>query len=173
MSKSRVFVASLLVPIIAFFSIPTASSHTTLLSSSPVAESLITEWPTEVKLEFAEDLQTFSAGTANFIEVIDSSGNQFNEKTAVVSGATITSKLLPNSTFGIFTVKYRVVAQDGHVLEDSYTFNFDGSKGAVTTLAHDSTGTPSQYPYRGIAAFLILAALVFGVIVYRKNEKKY
>jgi hypothetical protein len=83
----------------------------------------------------------------------------------------VTSKLLKSAEFGLVTVKYRVVAQDGHVLEDSFNFTFDPSRDTAASPTPASTNEPASYPYRGFAAAFIIATLIFGVIVYRKNSK--
>ncbi|CAB4979585.1 MAG: hypothetical protein F2734_02400 [Actinobacteria bacterium] len=172
MQKSRISMISFLLTIFAIVSGPTSFGHTSLVSSTPAAGSVISEWPTEVKLEFAEELQTFSAGEANFIEVLDISGARVNATVATVSGATITSETLKANKFGIVTVNYRVVAQDGHVLEGSYNFTFDPSRDAAVSPAPTTSNEASSYPYRGVAAVFIIATLIFGIIVYRKNSKE-
>ena len=171
MQERRISTIALLLAIFAIVSGPTSFGHTSLVSSTPAAGSVITEWPIEIKLDFAEELQTFSAGEVNFIEVLDASGIRLNEPVATITGISVTSKLLKSAEFGLVTVKYRVVAQDGHVLEDSFNFTFDPSRDTAASPTPASTNEPASYPYRGFAAAFIIATLIFGVIVYRKNSK--
>jgi hypothetical protein len=171
MQKIRISVVSIFLAIFGIGFGPTAFAHTSLVSSTPAVGSVITEWPIEIKLDFAEELQTFSAGEVNFIEVLDASGIRLNEPVATITGISVTSKLLKSAEFGLVTVKYRVVAQDGHVLEDSFNFTFDPSRDTAASPTPASTNEPASYPYRGFAAAFIIATSIFGVIVYRKNSK--
>lgn len=172
MAKRRAWKVGLLLAISTLIWAPASFGHTTLVSSTPAKGSVITEWPTEVSLEFAENLQTFSAGDANFIEVLDLAGNRVNATVATVTGAKLTTAMLKMAEFGIVTVKYRVVAEDGHVLEDSFNFTFDPARAVVTAEESAKPVSTSNYRGLGIAAVLIIAILFFGVVIYRKNSKE-
>ena len=103
-----------------------ASAHTELIKSSPAANKIISVMPKSVKLTFGEELLVVmgSKSKANSITV-KSPGNKIvtTGKVKVIENvASINLVTLKES--GKYQVTFRVVAKDGHVLKDSFKFEF-------------------------------------------------
>ena len=119
----RKLVTLLLVSCLSVLTIPTSSAHVTIVSSFPERFANVNPIPTEVWIEFSGDLQTLDGEAVNSLEVVDSTGIAVNYEDPIISGGRITTKISGQSAPGVFTVKYRVVGDDGHVIEGDYTFN--------------------------------------------------
>jgi copper resistance protein C len=119
----RKLVTLLLVSCLSALTIPTSSAHVTIVSSFPERFANVNPIPTEVWIEFSGDLQTLDGEAVNSLEVVDSTGIAVNFEDPIISGGRITTKISGQSAPGVFTVKYRVVGDDGHVIEGDYTFN--------------------------------------------------
>ncbi len=118
-----------------------SSAHSSLVSAVPSAESTVMDFPMEVVLNFNEELMIVGDANPNKIEVFDSEG-------ALVSGATVVKGASAAAPIGIvgngaFTVKYRVVSKDGHVVEGSYGFNVE-SPIAIATPMPISAPEPAE-----------------------------
>jgi methionine-rich copper-binding protein CopC len=99
------------------------NAHSALVSSVPAADATVVDFPMEVVLNFNEDLMIVGDENPNKVEVFDSNG-------ALVSGGTVVKGASIAAPVGIvgngaFSVKYRVVSKDGHVVEGSYRFNVE------------------------------------------------
>ena len=103
-----------------------ASAHTELLKSSPAADKIISVMPKSIKLTFGEELLVVmgSKSKANSITV-KSPGNKIVSTGKVKVVANIASiNLVTLKESGKYQVTFRVVAKDGHVLKDSFKFEF-------------------------------------------------
>jgi methionine-rich copper-binding protein CopC len=99
------------------------NAHSTLVSSNPAAGSTVVDFPMEVTLSFNEELLKVGEENPNRMEVFDESGVLVSGP-SVLSGASISAPVGINGN-GAYTVKYRVVSKDGHVVEDEYQFNVE------------------------------------------------
>ena len=104
----------------------TASAHTELVKSSPRADKTISVMPTSVKLTFGEALLVISGSSkqSNSITVKSPSGKTVSTGKVQVTKKVATVKLLELQDSGKYQVTFRVVAKDGHVLKDSFKFEF-------------------------------------------------
>ncbi len=105
------------------FGSPGANAHSTLVSSVPSADSTVVDFPMEVTLSFNEELLKVGEENPNRVEVFDESGALVSG-VSVLTGASISAPVGINGN-GAYTVKYRVVSKDGHVVEDEYQFNVE------------------------------------------------
>ena len=119
----RKLVSLFLVACLSVLAIPNSSAHVTIVSSFPKQFANVNPIPTQVWIEFSGGLQTLDGEAVNFLEVVDSTGIAVNFDDPIISGGRITTKISGQSAAGVFTVKYRVVGDDGHVIEGDYTFN--------------------------------------------------
>lgn len=119
----RKLVTLLLVSCLSVLTIPCSSAHVTIVSSFPKQFANVNPIPTEVWIEFSGDLQTLDGEAVNSLEVVDSTGISVNFDDPIISGGKIATRISGQSAAGVFTVKYRVVGDDGHVIEGDYTFN--------------------------------------------------
>jgi methionine-rich copper-binding protein CopC len=119
----RKIVSLFLVSCLSILAVPSSSAHVTVISSFPVQFANVNPIPTEVWIEFSGELQTLDGEAINSLEVVDSTGIAVNYEDPIISGGRISTKISGQSAPGVFTVKYRVVGDDGHVIEGDYTFN--------------------------------------------------
>lgn len=161
----------------AFAVTPTASAHTTLLSSVPAVDSEVTQAPTEVELEFGEDL--IALGKGKKVSVIAPSGKDIAIGEATVMKTHVSQPLSVDSTPGVYSVKYRVVAADGHVLEDRFSFTITSSQSAISApimkptmptgndeeLAEGSGEEEGSNLLIRVGAFLVIGLLAGGLHV--------
>ena len=129
----RVSASVFLLLALTFAVAPIASAHTTLLSSVPASNAEVTEAPTSIELEFGEDLIALGKGTK--VSVIAPSGKEIAMGSATVDKTHVSQPLTFDSTPGVYTVKFRVVAADGHVLEDTYAFTITAGQSASALAA--------------------------------------
>ena len=103
-----------------------ASAHTELIKSSPKADKIISVMPTSVKLTFGEALLVISGSNkqSNSITVKSPSGTTVSTGKVQVNKNIATVNLLKLQDSGKYQVTFRVVAKDGHVLKDSFKFEF-------------------------------------------------
>jgi len=169
MRKSLV---ALTVAVLALFSTPVASAHGEIVSTFPEQYSNATPIPSEVWIEFDGDLQTLDGQAINTIEVVDSTGLTVSYGDPIITGGKISTKLSGQSAPGVFTVNYRIVSEDGHPVEGSYTFNASPNYAddAPVTTAAPKEG--SKLSLGGIVMIVFLGVFAVGMLVKRKNEKK-
>ncbi len=115
------------------FGSPGANAHSTLVSSVPSADSTVVDFPMEVTLSFNEELLKVGEENPNRVEVFDESGVLVSGP-SVLSGASIAAPVGINGN-GAYTVKYRVVSKDGHVVEDEYQFNVESPIAIATPIS--------------------------------------
>jgi methionine-rich copper-binding protein CopC len=169
----RKFISVLFLGFLAFASTPQASAHVEIVSSFPEQFSNVNPIPTQVWIEFSGDLQILDGQAVNSLEVIDSTGIAVNYEDAIISGGRITTKISGQSAPGAFTVKYRVVGDDGHVIEGEYTFNAspDYSEGqSPMPISAETEKTELSVGAIVLAVFLVIFAI--GYFVNLKKEKK-
>jgi methionine-rich copper-binding protein CopC len=97
-----------------------ASAHATLVKSAPARRATLTQAPPRVELTFNERLEPAYAS----VSVTDASGRQVDLKDAAVAredGKRLTVSLPPLAP-GSYTVQFRVLSVDGHVVESSFPF---------------------------------------------------
>ncbi len=107
-----------------------ASAHATLDSTSPRAGAVVQGPPTAVRLTFDE-----AVGTPAFIAVTGPQGRVDRGATRV-EGAVVSVGLEDSLPAGRYSVAFRVVSDDGHPVESSYTFQ-------VKAAATGSSPAPS------------------------------
>jgi methionine-rich copper-binding protein CopC len=153
-------------------SVPVSSAHVEVVSSFPDQFSNVNPIPTQVWIEFSGELQNLDGEIVNSLEVTDSTGYVMSSDDSVVEGGRITTQISRQSAAGVFIVKYRVVGQDGHVIEGEYTFNASPEYAEAVPTTTAGLEKTSSLPI-GIVVFVIL--LMVGAVayfMYRRSEKK-
>ena len=168
----RKFLASLSLVGLALFSIPNASAHVEIVSAFPEQYANVNPIPTQVWIQFSGDLQTLDGEAINSLEVIDSTGIAVNYEDPIIEGAKIMTKISGQSAPGVFTVKYRVVGDDGHVIEGEYTFNASPDYAEVMPISTSSMPEESSIPAGGILLAVLIAIFVGGIFVRAKNRRE-
>ena len=100
-----------------------ASAHTSLLESTPKRDSIIATMPKEIILVFGENLLTIDDSTNNYFEVFDSTNAKVSLSEVTLDGAKLSARVLNDRTkAGKYSISYRVVAGDGHVVKGNVKF---------------------------------------------------
>jgi hypothetical protein len=170
MRKSvTVFVVSLL----SVLAIPTSSAHVEIVDSFPERFANVNPIPTQVWIQFSGELQTLDGQALNSLEVIDSTGLSVNFEDPVIDGAKILTKVSGQSAPGVFTVKYRVVGDDGHVIEGDYTFNASPDYSAEQSpMPISSTSGQSSFPVGGILIGALILTFLGGIFMRARNRSE-
>ena len=137
------------------------------MSSFPSANSTVVDFPMEVMLTFNEELLKVGQENPNKVEVFYESGALVSGG-SVLSGASIAAPVGINGN-GAYTVKYRVVSKDGHVIEDSYDFQVQSPIAISAPIKEEVVSIPSSSPIPITSALAL--ALVIGLITLIKRRK--
>jgi hypothetical protein len=157
---------------LALFSMPSSSAHVEIVSSYPEQFSNVNPIPTEVWITFSGELQTLEDEVLNTLEVIDSTNLAMNIGDPVIEGAKIMTKISEQSAPGVFTVKYRVVGDDGHVIEGDYTFNASPDYAEAVPTTTSEVEQKSSLNIGGIVLVIFLIIFIVGYIIKERNDKK-
>jgi len=168
----RKLIVSIFIGLMALLTMPSSSAHVEIVSSFPERFANVNPIPTQVWIQFSGELQTLDGEAVNSLEVIDSTGIAVNFEDPVIEGAKIMTKISGQSAPGAFTVKYRVVGDDGHVIEGDYTFNAspDYAEAVPTTTSVDEKSSPLSSA--GIVMIAVIGLLGIGLLIKRKSENK-
>ena len=165
--KRIAFFASLVLIAIA----TPASAHTTLVSADPAVDSFTSVWPSSIELTFGEDLAKITGSASNFVTVTNAAAVELNAGEVAVDGAKISVPVSTNEISGPVLVSYRISAQDGHVVEGQYSFNFRGSKPSVNAPGGDEESEEGRnLLITGTTTLLVVLTLLFGIWAYRKRK---
>lgn len=115
-----------------------ASAHDVLESATPASGSTVTSAST-VTLTF-EAPPVDLGGHKNGIIVTDSGGRHYETSCASVSGDLLTAPVRLGAA-GTYSVQWRAVSPDGHLVGNTYTFTYQPS--SSTTAAPGSATGPS------------------------------
>jgi methionine-rich copper-binding protein CopC len=123
----RRFTAALLAGVVLAGGVPGASGHAVLVRSSPAARATLTQAPGRIELWFNERLEP-AYSTAS---VWDAAGMQVDRRDATVGPddpkrLSIAIAPLP---VGQYTVRYRVLSVDGHLVNASFVFTIAARRG--------------------------------------------
>ena len=146
------------------------NAHTKLISASPSAGSTLEIWPTQIILEFDEELQNLGQEKANFLVVNNAVGDQVSETDEVIDGNKLIVTLSSNEVKGPVLVFYHVVSTDGHPVEGEYKFTY----GVDQVTAEGVTDTEEKkFPmtiYLASAVFIV-SGLFFSIYSYRRRNQ--
>jgi methionine-rich copper-binding protein CopC len=161
----------LLIPTLVVAPSLNANAHSKLLSSVPSANQFLTTWPTEIELEFNDELQNIGDQKANFISAHNALGVQVSLDNEQIEGNKVRVSLAENQTQGPVLIYYRVVSADGHPIEGEFKFDF----GTVKSSADISENVVAnqEFPltiYIASAAFII-SGIFFAIFSYRRRNQ--
>ena len=168
----RKILVSFIVGLLALLSIPSSSAHVEIVSSFPERFANVNPISTQVWIEFSGQLQILDGEAVNSLEVIDSTGIAVNFDDPIIEGAKIMTKISGQSAPGAFTVKYRVVGDDGHVIEGDYTFNASPDYAEAVPTTASEVEKKSSINVGGIVLAFFLIVFVVGYIIKERNDKK-
>jgi len=149
-----------------------AFGHSSLVSSTPPKDAVLTEFPSEVSLTFNESLLEIGNENPNKVEVVNSMGDLLSG-VAKVSGPVIS---VPVQITGNdeYQVSYRVVSADGHVIEGSYKFKVESEIATAMPISAPTEETPAEdgpnLLVRTVMA--LIAGTAFWLLLRIKKRKK-
>ncbi|NQX34898.1 copper resistance CopC family protein [Herbiconiux sp. VKM Ac-2851] len=118
-----------------------ASAHDFLVSTTPAADTTVSEALTEVSLTFNEPpLTELGAGIA--IEVNDPAGATVSSGEVSIVDSTLGIAVAP-TTVGSYTVIWQTVSSDGHPVSGEYAFDYQGP---VAAAPAPTPVTPGEAP---------------------------
>jgi methionine-rich copper-binding protein CopC len=125
---------------IALLPVSPASAHSELLESTPAAGAELSKPPTEVQLIFGESVQQQGGS----IEVAQRDTIVSQSNTFATKGNVASVQLTGPGQPGTYTVSFRVVSVDGHVVSDTFEYEVVGAPSTSSTSAPSET--PSETP---------------------------
>ena len=130
--------ATLLLLVLGVLAAPPAAAHSDLRSASPAAGSTLSTPPRSVNLEFNEPVRDGFSRVA----VTGAQGEVVSAGAATVSGRRV-EQAVRVRVAGSYTVAYRVVSADGHVVQGRLDFRYASSTGdAPSAGVSPSSTTP-------------------------------
>jgi methionine-rich copper-binding protein CopC len=105
-----------------FAGMQSADAHAQLSLSNPTKNQIVRTLPSLVWLEFDGDLLSFGDKQINTITITNSKKKRVDIGGPIVGGARISTRLKANLSAGKYLVSYRIVSEDGHPVEGSYSF---------------------------------------------------
>jgi methionine-rich copper-binding protein CopC len=99
-----------------------AIAHAEVVKSYPLANSTLTKAPKYVQLEFGEAITNLKSKNANSIVILDSKATKIATSKIVIKKAIARVDFIGTLKPGKYTVKYRIVSADGHVLNAQFKF---------------------------------------------------
>ena len=101
-----------------------AHAHNYLVSSTPAADSTLTELPEEFDITTNDDLLVTGDGSRAFaLQVRDAAGRYYGDGCVSIDGETMTTASALGEP-GEYTVLWQVVSADGHTVSDAFTFEW-------------------------------------------------
>ena len=144
--------AALVFPAVAF-------AHAALLHETPALEQRLATLPARVVLEFDQPVDAVPGS----IVVLDAAGkNVAGPPRAVKSAREIVASLPKSLPVGAYTIRWRALSSDGHVVSGISTFGFRYPAPTVTDAVGAQGPTTTEHVVRWLY-FLALALLVGGI----------
>jgi methionine-rich copper-binding protein CopC len=160
-----------------------AFAHTGLVSSIPASGAVVETLPTEITLEFSENILVLAGKETSSIEVVAPNGDHLEAGQLAVSGRNLSIGLTSTEQSGEIRVTWRAVAQDGHPVEGKYFFSLvkkssptptatptptpEVSNSATPNVGKNDSGSIIEI---GLSGIVILIGLTFLVLRWRRNS---
>ena len=149
-----------------------AQAHSDLEASTPKANSRVETSPTAVSLTFNEDIRA----KGNGVVVTNAAGDRFDTGAIVIDGSNAKQSIKKLTAPGRYTVRYRIVSADGHVVSSKYSFAFaPPSTGAPSSTPVASTTNQTSTGNSAVVLGAIAGAIaggLTGVFLIRRNRTK-
>jgi methionine-rich copper-binding protein CopC len=137
MKIKRVSIGLLALLLFSISNIYSSSAHSSMIEQFPKGNETISDMPLEVKLSFDEEL--LDLGSGNSVIVRNPEGTEITTGPTVLLSSKISRKLTASTLPGKYSVSYRVVSADGHVVEGTYQF-------ILKTKSESKSSTPVAVP---------------------------
>jgi len=143
MKMKRVSIGLLALLLFSISNIYSSSAHSSMIEQFPKGNETISDMPLEVKLSFDEEL--LDLGSGNSVIVRNPEGTEITTGPTVLLSSKISRKLTASTLPGKYSVSYRVVSADGHVVEGTYQFT-------LRTKSESKSPTPTAVPSKSETA---------------------
>ena len=148
-----------------------AHAHSALVGGTPEAGSVLANFPSRIALTFNEPLLKLNQGKANTLRITSPQGEEVALATPVIEGSTIsTTATSTPEEIGEYTLSYRVVSNDGHPIEGSFTFSIsaDGESATPhTTTTENQNDVLKENGETGKALLVFIALAALALMAYR------
>ncbi len=172
----RKFSLGLLAILCLILSAPTSFAHGEIVTSYPLRDSTSSPTPTQVWIEFDGELQLIDGEVVNTLKVTDPTGLVVSAEEAIIEGSRISSQISDQSVGGVFTVEYRIVSEDGHPVEGSYTFEaspgFEATEMIEPTTVATAPDNQSELSIGAIVMAVFLVVFAVRYFIKMRNEKR-
>lgn len=153
-----------------------AAAHADFTSSTPADGSTVDEAPSEISLQFTEDIDLQSDG----IRLLDADGTPVALGPATADDATATVPIEAELERGSYVVAWRAVSADGHPIRGAFTFSVgqrSAVSGGIAEGAFGSTDDRTLEVTGAIARFVAYlgtlgacGAVLVGALLRRNDE---
>lgn len=137
MKIKRVSIGLLALLLFSITNIYSSFAHSSMIEQFPKGNSIISEMPQEVKLTFDEEL--LDLGSGNSVTVRNPEGKEITIGATTLFSSNISRELTASTIAGKYSVSYRVVSADGHVVEGTYQF-------ILKSKSESKSPTPAAVP---------------------------
>jgi copper transport protein len=137
-----------------------ADAHAYVVSATPAAQSTVSTAPAAVTIGFDEQIDLPDSPA---IEVFDSAGKRVDKNDAAIDPDDVTKVVVHLNPIppGSYTVRWRVVSADTHVVHGEFTFGY-GAAAQAAALTEESPFDPSA-PLASLLRWLVLLGIVAAV----------
>jgi methionine-rich copper-binding protein CopC len=101
-----------------------ANAHAQLTDSNPGVNKTVKSLSEFVWVEFDGNLMVFGGKHPNVITVTDAKKNRVDAGGSIVGGARLSTRIKQGLKPGKYLVFYRVVSEDGHPVQGSFSFTY-------------------------------------------------
>jgi methionine-rich copper-binding protein CopC len=171
----RKFSLAVLAFLCLVLSSPLSFAHGEIVTTYPLRDSISSPTPTQVWIEFDGELQLIDGEVINTLKVKDSTGLVVSAEDADIEGSKISTQISDQSVGGVFTVEYRIVSEDGHPVEGSYTFQASPGFEATEMVEPMPTATApdnqAEFSFGAIVMSVFLVVFAVRYFIKMRNEK--
>ncbi|WP_322922271.1 copper resistance CopC family protein [Paenibacillus campi] len=137
---SRKTIFSALGIMLLWLTIPlTAFAHTSLESATPGKDEQVQQAVSEIQMNFNTPIAALSSFTVD-----STAGDNVVINDIQVDRSAMSGKLAQPLTSGTYTVHWKIVGEDSHPIEGSYTFTVAASDAATNNAAESSVATDTE-----------------------------
>lgn len=115
-----------------------ASAHSYLVSSTPAADSTVTQLPESFSVTTNEPLLNLAGDASGFaLQVTDAAGRFYGDGCLSIADATLSTGATLGEP-GVYKVVWQVISADGHPKSDEFTFTWAPDAGVVATAGESA-----------------------------------
>ena len=124
------------------FAVPLpASAHARLTESSPTDGAKLTALPKKVVLKLSDPV-----AKPAYVVVSDAKGRRVNSESIRVAGRKVSSVIVESARAGAYTMSYRIVSADAHVVTGTVRFSLTQSDSPAGTTGRTTTSPAVKKP---------------------------